>query len=340
MSILKTVVQKFVIVGIAFIMLAGGIQNDIGTAEVFAATANAPTIRMDTNNPMTRDEFLKWASQKGIRYINIDGGIYPIGIFFEWENGKAYNCGDLNNGILNVSLRPGIVSESSVVHVSGAPSTNECVTQESGYSSPGVFTDLTPILFSDDELKVMIENVPHQNPLDARSAITLPNRKLTESELAEWITEYNEMGGATAFELAVVREINRVREQHELHPLALNPTLMISARFKTQEFSNLQYYAHRSPINGSITESARMFGFDGLSVSETITRTGRSSEPAFITTPEGIVMGMMSSTKGHKDILLNPNAKSVGFGSFFCPNSTEPNGKMSHMFYYATKFGF
>ena len=340
MSTLKTVIKKCVYVGLAFIMLAGGIQNYISTVEVFASAANAPTIHMGANNPMTRDEFLKWASQKGIRYINIDGGIYPIGIFFDWESGKAFNCGDLNNGILNVSLRPGIVSESSVVPVNGAPGTNESATQESGYPSPGVFTELTPILFSDEELRAMIENVPQQNPLDARSAITLPNRKLAESELKAWISEYNEMGGATAFELAVVREINRVREQHELRPLALSPMLMMSTRYKTQEFSNLQYYAHRSPINGSATESARMFGFDGLRVSETITRSGNSSEPVFNVTPEGIVMGMMASTKGHKEILLNPDAKSVGFGSFFCPNSTGPNGDMSHQFYYATKFGF
>jgi len=185
----------------------------------------------------------------------------------------------------------------------------------------------------------MIENVPRENPMDTRSAITLPNRRLTESELAAWIDEYNGMGGATAFELAVVSEINRVRAIYGLNPLALDPVLMMSARLKTQEFGDLQYFGHHSPIHGSPTEAARMFGFEGRRVSETITRSGSSGAPVFRTTPESIVSGMLASTSGHREILLNPNADSVGFGSFFSPNSMGPNGRMSHMFYYATKFG-
>jgi len=189
-------------------------------------------------------------------------------------------------------------------------------------------------------LTAMIENVPHQNPLDTRSAIIIPSRRLNESELTAWIAEYNDMGGATAFELAVVREVNRVRLQYGLRPLALDPTLMMSARLKTQEFGDLQYFGHNSPIHGSVTEATRMFGFEGRHVSETITQAGSNGIPSFRSTPEGIVRGMLASTRGHRDILLNPNAYSVGFGAFFSPDSTGRNGDMSHMFYFATKFGF
>jgi len=42
----------------------------------------------------------------------------------------------------------------------------------------------------------------------ASSGITLPNRRLTETERQTWIDEYNQMGGATNFELEVVRLIN------------------------------------------------------------------------------------------------------------------------------------
>ena len=205
---------------------------------------------------------------------------------------------------------------------------------------PGIFGGLTPILLSDDELTAMIENVPHQNPLDAGSEITLPYRQLTEAELTEWIDEYNGMGGATAFELAVVREINRVRVQHGLNPLALDPSLMMASRLKTQEFGDLRYFNHNSPVHGSVTEAADMFGFDGGHVSETITRSGSNGSPKFRVNAESIVGGMLASTKGHKEILLNPDAYSVGFGAFFSPDSTGPNGNMSHMFYYTAQFGF
>ena len=83
-----------------------------------------------------------------------------------------------------------------------------------------------------------------------------------------------------------------------------------------------------------------MFGFEGGHVSETITQAGSNGMPSFRSTPEGIVRGMLASTRGHRDILLNPNAYSVGFGASFSPDSTGRNGDMSHMFYFATKFGF
>jgi len=185
----------------------------------------------------------------------------------------------------------------------------------------------------------MIASVPTQNPLDAISSITLPNRRLTEVELLVWIAEYNEMGGVTAFELAVVREVNRVRAYNGLHPLALDPALMMSARLKTQEFGDLQYFGHRSPVHGGVTEAALMFGFEGLGVSEAITRSGSNGTVSFTTNAERIVEGMLVSSRGHRELLLNPSAYSVGFGAFFSPNSTGPGGNMSHMFYFATKFG-
>lgn len=204
---------------------------------------------------------------------------------------------------------------------------------------PVTFEERSPMLMSDEELRVMIENVPNQNPLDTRSAIRLPNRAMIQTELAEWISEYNAMGGETAFELAVVREVNRVRESYRLNPLTLDTSLMLSARLKTQEFGDLQYFGHNSPVHGTATEAARMFGFEGSRVSETITRLGSRSNPVFRITPESVVRGMLDSTRGHRGILLNPNADTVGVGAFFSPESTGASGMMSHMFYVAVKFG-
>jgi uncharacterized protein YkwD len=317
----KNLCKGFVILAILLTVLVGGIFNGIGAVEIFAADENPPIIQMGNNAPMTRDEFMTWSSQRGIRFINIGEGIYPVGIFFNWANGQSYNYGELNNAILHVTLRANTIIKNRKLPNQAV--SNEDSQQESGYPSSEV-----------------IEDAPRQDPMEARSAITLPNRRLTESELEEWINEYNEMNGATVFELAVVAEVNRVREQHGLRPLVLDPSLMMSARLKTQEFGDLQYFAHNSPVYGSPTEAASMFGFDGSGVAETITRSGRSSAPVFDVTPESVVRGMLESTRGHREILLNPEAYSIGFGSFFSPNSTGPNNDMSHMFYYATMFGF
>ena len=335
---MKSAYKKIISVGLVFVMLVG-ICNGIVTTEIFAA-ANTPTIVMGDSAPMTRNEFLEWRTQRGIRHINIDGRIYTPGIFFDWANGQSFDYGELNNGILQVTLRTNTIVNNGNVSNQNAPTVSGQPPQVIDNVTPVIFTGTEPILFSYDELTAMIESVPHQNPLDARSEITLPNRRLTESELDAWIAEYNEMGGATAFELAVIREINRVREQHNLRPLALDPTLMMSARLKTQEFGDLQYQAHISPVHGRPTESARMFGFEGSSVSETFTQSGSSGIVAFRATPEGIVRGMLASTRGHREILLNPNLYSVGFGAFFSPDSTGRSNNMSHMFYFVTKFGF
>jgi len=357
-----------------------GTNPSNGAIEVYAATSDAQTllapattsltIRIGNNDPMTRIEFDEWRNRRGIRFFNFEGRIYPAGIFFIWgsANGQAFSYGELKDGILPVAYRPSEAGNSNTSsqtspsvnepaiqdtvnanndsNASGTNNTNETAisdTQSSDediYPTPITFTDLMPILFSDEELAEMIERVSHQNPMDVRSTITLPNRRLTEYELATWIDEYNEMGGVTAFELAVVREINRVRVQHGLNPLALDPALMLSTRHKTQEFGDLQYQSHNSPVSGSPSTAARMFGFEGHGVAETITQSGSSSAPIFRATPEGIVRGMLASTRGHREILLNSNIRSVGFGAFFSPHSIGANGRMSHMFYFATKFGF
>jgi len=338
--------------GLALTIIAGIIPGGAGVIEVFAATENPPTIRMGGHDPMTREEFVEWSNQRGIRHFNLDGGIYPVGIFFSWGNGQSFTYGELAGQTLHVTIRedvcaaPGNVRTTNRgVNDNNSPSVNEdadtgTIPQDSDNRSPVIFTDTSPILFLYDELTAMIKRVPNQSPLDTISDITLPNRRLTETELEAWIAEYNEMGGATAFELAVVREINRVREEYGLQPLALDPTLMMSARLKTQEFADLQYFGHYSPVHGSITLAARMLGFDGMRVMETITRAGSNTVPTFRTTPEGIVRGMLASTRGHREILLNPNIDRVGFGASFSPNSTGPSGNATHMFYFATKFGF
>jgi len=290
----------------AFAIMIFACGGHIGS-DVFALAENRTTI--GDNAPMNRQEFEAWRVQRGIRFFNIEGQIYPAGIFFTWAQGQSFSYVELRGETLYVAI------QTSAGNISISPD-------------------------PDDELTAMIESVPCQNPMDTRSTITLPNRRLTEAKLAVWIDEYGEMGGVTAFELSVIREINRVRVQHRLKPLALDPALMLSARLKTQEFGDLQYFGHISPVHGNPATAARMFGFEGRRVSENITRTGSSGAPVFRTTPEGIVNGMLASTSGHREILLNPNATSVGFGAFFSPNSTGPNGRMSHMFYFASQFGF
>jgi uncharacterized protein YkwD len=308
-----------------------------GATVANAATEFESTIRIGENASMTREEFFAWSNQRGIRHANIEGRIYPLEIFFRGNNGRAFEYAELQGTTLYVALRPGVVSNPRVVPLQEVPILE---LQTLHTVTPILFYSYAPIYLSHNELTAIMEAAP-LNPMYTRSRITLPNRSLTEIELAAWIDEYNEMGGASAFELAVVQEVNRVRAEYGLHPLALSPTLMMSARLKTQEFGDLQYFGHYSPVHGTVTDAARMFGFEGLA-GENITRAGSNStsDPVFRATPERVVGGMLASTRGHRDILLSPTAQSVGVGVFFSPNSTGTSGNLTYSFYFATKFGF
>ena len=67
-----------------------------------------------------------------------------------------------------------------------------------------------------------------------RSEITLPDRRLTPAERANWIAEYQAMGNAFAFELEVMRLTNAERALHGSAPLRLDEPLMWAARFYAQ----------------------------------------------------------------------------------------------------------
>ena len=167
----------------------------------------------------------------------------------------------------------------------------------------------TPILFdgirlvSEDELLALIAIAPSH--LDTRSATVLPNRRLTDAELREWITEYELLGGANAFELEVIRLVNNERASHGLPPFEIDPRLMLVARFRSQEMVDLNYFAHTSPVYGAIGHKTVMFGramygedFVGRAAAENIAG-GRD--------PAEVVQRWMES-EGHRRAILSPVA--------------------------------
>ena len=139
-----------------------------------------------------------------------------------------------------------------------------------------------------------------------KSQITLPDRRLTPDELSQWIAEYHAMDGINAFEREVLRLTNIEREIFGLAPLVLNPTIMMSARFKSQSMSDLNYFSHTSPVYGFFTNiSSELFG---VNVSgENLARGHR--------TPREVVEDWMDSP-GHRSNILNPLFTELGVGFF------------------------
>ena len=140
-----------------------------------------------------------------------------------------------------------------------------------------------------------------------RSAMTLPGRRLTEAELAEWVGEYRAHGGPSEFELEAVRYINIEREKRGLKPLAVEDGNMMSARYKSQEMIDVGYYAHISPVHGSASAIPALFGV--YAAGENILNSSRS-------TPEEAVSRWMNSP-GHRASILDADITTIGIGKVY-----------------------
>jgi len=174
-----------------------------------------------------------------------------------------------------------------------------------------------PRLFSNEELRLLAENAPDHRY--ARSNIILPDRRLTDVELSQWIDEYFELGGFYAAELELVRLINIERENIGLQPLTLCPALMMAARFRAQGFGNLDYFSHTSPIYGSSLNFSRLFGFTG-GVAEVIGRGGfGEAQEQF---------NRWSNSPSHRAIMMHPEAKYIGIGSAWVTTPRETTARV------------
>jgi len=172
---------------------------------------------------------------------------------------------------------------------------------------PPTISQTEPTMLTAEELQELSETAPDFT--ETRSAATLADRRITEAELTAWIAEYWELG-INAFELEVVRLINIERENHRLHPLSINPTLMMAARFHSQQMADLQFFSHRSTHHGRGTYRAEMFGHENIQdhffgVHENIAGTTRS--------PERVVQLWMNSP-GHRAAILQAEFLTIGIG--------------------------
>jgi hypothetical protein len=73
-----------------------------------------------------------------------------------------------------------------------------------------------------------------QSAADTRSAIALPNRRLSYEERADWMREWERLGGANEFELEVIRLINEIRRENNVPEFIIDNSLMMAARFNMQ----------------------------------------------------------------------------------------------------------
>ena len=152
------------------------------------------------------------------------------------------------------------------------------------------------------------------------TSMTLPNRRLTDAERAEWIADYRHFGGPTAEELEVIRLINIQRANHGLAPVQLDETMMQAARFFAQQHNDLRglhpgwghnfgpYATNPSARTGASANVARAFGVNLLWGGGNGNSDGRASA-------SGLVSDWMNSTE-HRAYIMAPEQRFIGIGQF------------------------
>jgi len=122
-----------------------------------------------------------------------------------------------------------------------------------------------------------------------------------------WMDHYHAQGGPILFEVLIVEIINDIRLASGLQPFTISPTLMMSARFKSQAMTDMGYRGHTNPVYGRFSTIPRqLFGYpSNVYIGENLNRWSR--------TPAEVVANWMRS-EGHRANILRPEYTEIGVG--------------------------
>ena len=148
------------------------------------------------------------------------------------------------------------------------------------------------------------------------SRMTIPNRQLTEAEIAQYVADYWEIGGHSDFQLEVIRLVNNIRREHNLEPVQIDDRLMIAARFYAQTMvqlnggnigHNIGPYAVPGATHGASRNIAEAFGAR--------LRWNGGNAAGGNVSPEKLV-DMWMNSEGHRRYILSPEHRYGGTGSY------------------------
>ena len=338
----------FVIAGIMAVsgLFATGAFG-FGTIEVYAT--GEPTITTEilrgggATRTRTRTEFYNYV---GGSHVYFNGNLYTANGFFDAHHTSVFRIGSFTFtesrerfGLDEMVRRATLVSTAPVATptpvvpvVTPAPTTPQTPNIPSVPATPQPTTSpATPVVTPTPSIPnapaVTAPTTPDSENGNRQSsepnwysssAITLPNRVLTDDEMQTWIDEYWEFGGMSGFELEIVKYTNLERIRHGLNPLEICFDLSMASRFYVQTLVNLDLaLSHTAGPYGGSRGTAEAFGvYD---------RRGANGSGRDIT-PEGIVNAWMNSPE-HRDNILREGISYIGVGSLHVLASTEGSSR-------------
>ena len=292
--------------------------------------ANEATINISNEHPsvFTRSEFLE-RNRYGLSTPNMfdyNGRWYTASEFFDKYNSLTVYITRPRNTLLDeenwivVGLRQ--VTFENAPQTQPVPVAQTPIPQPSVEQEPVQPTDpivQTPVQPTESVTQAPIVTQPVINEryapfLYTQSQIQLPNRRLTEEERQEWIDEYWEMGGASAFELEVLHYINIERANYGLNTLVWDYELALASRFFTNLVVDLDFN-RREAIQGVIHDFSIYGGSRGVAeFFDVYNRRGANASWGTFSAEE-TVSNWMNNSVGHRANVLREGITSLGVGS-------------------------
>jgi uncharacterized YkwD family protein len=174
--------------------------------------------------------------------------------------------------------------------------------------------------FAVEKLRAILENlkvsVPQPNPAPVPQPTPTPNPtpNPTPAPQPNPTPTQPPVAGLTADEQKMVDLVNRERQAVGLKPLAVDLTLVKTARMKGKDMVDKNYFSHTSPTYGSPFDLMKSQGVAYRTAGENL---------AGAPTVDRAHNGLMNSD-GHRANILNPNFTHLGIGVI----DGGPYGKM------------
>ena len=165
--------------------------------------------------------------------------------------------------------------------------------------------EATPVTPEAEKAPVKEEATPvtQEQPKATETAPTQSNNSQTTQQQAAPVTSTS--SDIDAIEAAVVELTNAERTKAGLQPLKAYEPLMASARTKSQDMKDKNYFSHTSPTYGSPFDQMKSQGISYKSAGENIAKGQRTAEE--------VVTAWMNS-EGHRANILNPDYTHIGVG--------------------------
>lgn len=161
---------------------------------------------------------------------------------------------------------------------------------------------LQSILWAYSQIKIAKKPTPA--PSDNRTPTPTLKPTPVPKSLSTPVPTAYPLTGLSAEEEQMIQLVNQARAQAGLQALIVDSALTQTARLKSQDMVNLNYFAHQSPTYGSPFDMMSQFGITFQSAGENI---------ACNQTVDAAHQALMNS-QGHRDNILNVSFTHIGIG--------------------------